>query len=44
MYKKNHFEDTIKYFNSSLSIPIYYDLKIREIDFISSKIIQILKS
>ena len=40
LYKKNFFKNTIKYFKSSLSIPIFYKLKKNEIQYVSNQIIK----
>ncbi len=42
-FKKSYFKNAIKYFNSSLSIPIYYDLKKEKIKYICNQLKQLIK-
>ena len=43
MFVKEYFKNAITYYNSCLSIPIYYGLNDKEINYISSEIIKLLK-
>ena len=43
IFKRKYFKNAISYYNSCLSIPIYYGLKDKEINYVSSKIIKLLK-
>ena len=43
VFKRKYFKNAISYYNSCLSIPIYYGLKDKEINYVSSKIIKLLK-
>ena len=42
-YKAKNFKNAMSYYNSSLSIPIYYSLTFKEVDYISKKIKEIIK-
>ncbi len=42
MFKKDNFKNANKYFNSSLSIPIYYDLNKKDINYICNQIKKII--
>jgi len=42
-YKSKNFKNAMRYYNSSLSIPIYYSLTFKEVDYISEKIKEIVK-
>ena len=43
IFKRKYFKNAINYYNSCLSIPIYYGLKDKEINYVSSKMIKLLK-
>ena len=43
IFKRKYFKNAISYYNSCLSIPIYYGLKDKEINYVSSKMIKLLK-
>ena len=42
-YKAKNFKNAMSYYNSSLSIPIYFSLTFKEVDYISKKIKEIIK-
>ena len=42
-YKKNLFLNALEYFKSSMSLPIYYNLKTKEIDYICLQLKKIIK-
>ena len=42
LFKKKYFQNAIKYYKTSLSIPIFYELKDRQIDYISREIKRII--
>ncbi len=43
-FKKNYFPNAIKFFNSCLSLPIFYGMTEREINFVSKQVKRIIKN